>query len=519
MAELLLVGVTHYPPLTWRDEDMAGILRTILRDPGIPAEAKDPAGWPEPMRAEWGDDEARSSAAAHRAQLVAGLRPGPGRHRRPSTPTSCWSGATTSTRTSRRTSSRPTRCWPTTTSRPSPGPRRRGPTSGARTPTTTIKVKGRPDTARWLAGQLLERRHRRGLRLPAAAPPEPGPRLPQHGAVPRLPPGRLPLADRVHADQLLRLQGDLGPGAFVPFGQEVEPDPPAPSPKRLMDVGAAVARAPRAPAPGGWRWWRRRRGRTPSSPTTCGDCGPIRRPTGALYDALATGDFATWESTTPDSGRPRRPAGAAELVRAHGCGPGAGPHAGRGRVRRDLVLQLQQGLRPVELRRLSPMSGRLAGKVALVTGASPNIGGTIARRVRRRGCPGGLQRRAGRGGRGPGEPRSRPRVARRWRCPSTSPTPSGGRRWSSAVLDGWGRIDVLVNNAVRFNTKGVLDMPVEEFRRQVDIILGGAFLVTQRGGPLDGRPRGPRARSSTSCPPPPGRARPATSATARPSRG
>ena len=38
---------------------------------------------------------------------------------------------------------------------------------------------------------------------------------------------------------------------------------------------------------------------------------------------------------------------------------------------------------------------------------------------------------------------------------------------------------MLVNNAVRFNTKGVLDMPVEEFRRQVDIILGGAFLATQ----------------------------------------
>ena len=50
MAELLLVGVTHYPPFAWRDEDMAAILRGILRDPGIPAEAKDPAGWPEPMQ-------------------------------------------------------------------------------------------------------------------------------------------------------------------------------------------------------------------------------------------------------------------------------------------------------------------------------------------------------------------------------------------------------------------------------------------------------------------------------------
>ena len=58
MAELLLLGVTHYPPLALRDEDMAGIGRTLLADPAVPAEAKDPANWPEAMRAEWGDDEA-----------------------------------------------------------------------------------------------------------------------------------------------------------------------------------------------------------------------------------------------------------------------------------------------------------------------------------------------------------------------------------------------------------------------------------------------------------------------------
>ena len=57
--------------------------------------------------------------------------------------------------------------------------------------------------------------------------------------------------------------------------------------------------------------------------------------------------------------------------------------------------------------------------------------------------------------------------------------PDAVSRLVDEVLDAWGRIDVLVNNAVRFNTKGVLDMPVDEYRRQVDIILGGAFLMTQ----------------------------------------
>jgi NAD(P)-dependent dehydrogenase (short-subunit alcohol dehydrogenase family) len=47
-----------------------------------------------------------------------------------------------------------------------------------------------------------------------------------------------------------------------------------------------------------------------------------------------------------------------------------------------------------------------------------------------------------------------------------------------AVLDRWGHIDVLVNNAVRFDTRGVLDMPLDAFRRQIDISLSGAFIMT-----------------------------------------
>ena len=46
MAELLLLGVTHYPPLTGRDEDMAGIHRRLLVDPAVPDAARDPANGP-----------------------------------------------------------------------------------------------------------------------------------------------------------------------------------------------------------------------------------------------------------------------------------------------------------------------------------------------------------------------------------------------------------------------------------------------------------------------------------------
>src|SRR2546430_332663 len=53
---------------------MAGILRTILRDPGLPERYRDPANWPAPMRREYGDDGGTASAAGHREWLVRRFR-------------------------------------------------------------------------------------------------------------------------------------------------------------------------------------------------------------------------------------------------------------------------------------------------------------------------------------------------------------------------------------------------------------------------------------------------------------
>jgi hypothetical protein len=74
MGEILGLGLTHYPPLIGRDEAMADILRLVLADPGLPARLRDPAGWPAPMRQEYGDDGGASAAAKHRAALVGRLR-------------------------------------------------------------------------------------------------------------------------------------------------------------------------------------------------------------------------------------------------------------------------------------------------------------------------------------------------------------------------------------------------------------------------------------------------------------
>jgi len=46
MGEILGLGMTHYPPLTGLDQNMAGILRRVLEDPGLPERYRDPASWP-----------------------------------------------------------------------------------------------------------------------------------------------------------------------------------------------------------------------------------------------------------------------------------------------------------------------------------------------------------------------------------------------------------------------------------------------------------------------------------------
>jgi hypothetical protein len=51
------------------------MLRTNVSNGRIPAEVyEDKSRWPEPMRAEWGEDEGQTAAREHRARLLAGYR-------------------------------------------------------------------------------------------------------------------------------------------------------------------------------------------------------------------------------------------------------------------------------------------------------------------------------------------------------------------------------------------------------------------------------------------------------------
>jgi NAD(P)-dependent dehydrogenase (short-subunit alcohol dehydrogenase family) len=123
-------------------------------------------------------------------------------------------------------------------------------------------------------------------------------------------------------------------------------------------------------------------------------------------------------------------------------------------------------------------SPRLDGKVVVVTGASRNIGGVAASGFAAAGARVACN-----------DVREHVAVDR-----ARLITEAGGEAIAipgdvtdahamadaiQRVLDTWGRIDVLLSNAVRFDARGLLTMPVEAYRRQVDIVLGGTFIVAQ----------------------------------------
>jgi NAD(P)-dependent dehydrogenase (short-subunit alcohol dehydrogenase family) len=121
---------------------------------------------------------------------------------------------------------------------------------------------------------------------------------------------------------------------------------------------------------------------------------------------------------------------------------------------------------------------KLAGKVALITGTSPNIGGGIAEGLADEGarivcvdvnadyakrCAESIAKRGGQ--------------AIDLECDVTNEALV--RNAVERAREAYGGVDILVNGAVIFNRKGVLDMPLEEWSRQTSVILTGAFLCTK----------------------------------------
>jgi NAD(P)-dependent dehydrogenase (short-subunit alcohol dehydrogenase family) len=123
----------------------------------------------------------------------------------------------------------------------------------------------------------------------------------------------------------------------------------------------------------------------------------------------------------------------------------------------------------------------LEGKVALVTGVGPNIGSGVALALSRYGakvacndvddaaisaCIRRIERNGGEAMPAPGDVTDEEAV----------------RGYFDAVVERWGRVDILVNNAALLGGRGVLDESAESFERAVRVSSLGYFLNTKHAG-------------------------------------
>jgi hypothetical protein len=300
MSEILGLGMTHYPPLSGPDENMADILRRVMRDPGLPERYRDPSGWPEPMRREYGPDGGTASAAAHRETLLRHFRHarrtlddfrpdvvviwGDDQHENfvdDIIPPFCVLAYD-------EVEARP---WLRSGA---------GPNVWAEPPDTSFKITGHRQAGKYLASALLEQ----GVDMAYAYRPLHYPGL-AHAFLNTImfldydregfPYPVIPFQVNCYGRRVIAQRGGRG-SLLEPLSGDAL-DPPSPSPRRCMEVGAATARVMRDSP---WRTaliasssWSHAF-LTDKNYQLHPDIEADRR----LYEALRVGDYDTWRQTS-----------------------------------------------------------------------------------------------------------------------------------------------------------------------------------------------------------------------------
>jgi hypothetical protein len=298
MGEILGIGTTHYPGAVGPAENMSGIVRAVLADPGLPERYRDPANWPPQMRAEYGDDHGRSAGERHQSALLRHFRRAREELEQFNPDLVIIFGD--DQYENFKEGIIPPFCVEAYEEIVfHPFAHARGRNVWNEGPETEFRVKGHRQAGKYLARRLLEQH----IDTPYAYQP-------LHDELSHafantilfldwerkgFPYAVIPFQVNCYGSKVILQRGGRGPlGKQV---QEGDLDPPSPSPARCMQVGAAIARA-MAESP--WKaaliasssW--SHAFLTDKNWQLHPDIPADRR----LYEALSTGDYDTWRNTS-----------------------------------------------------------------------------------------------------------------------------------------------------------------------------------------------------------------------------
>jgi 3-oxoacyl-[acyl-carrier protein] reductase len=129
------------------------------------------------------------------------------------------------------------------------------------------------------------------------------------------------------------------------------------------------------------------------------------------------------------------------------------------------------------------MSEALAGKVVLITGGARNLGRAMGKAFAAAGASVAINARTAR-------PELNDTIAaiegadgKAISCVADITDRGAVDRMMATILDRFGRLDILINNAVTHATKPFLDLGFEEWRAPITVTLDGAFHCTQAAVP------------------------------------
>jgi len=128
-------------------------------------------------------------------------------------------------------------------------------------------------------------------------------------------------------------------------------------------------------------------------------------------------------------------------------------------------------------------SGRLEGRVAIVTGSARRIGSAIARCLADEGAAVVVNGRTSGALAEEVAADIRSRGGRAIACLADITDPAAARHLVERAVEAFGRLDILVNNAAVRRPVRFVDMTLEEWRTIMSVILDGAFICSHAAYP------------------------------------